>query len=248
MESLQTGVHNCFAQVSDGLTPNNSSLGTLKPHYHIALDNYLCCEVRKRGYCSVSCYHCTASSCLACYQAGGQTEKLASVSSSHCALRSWSLAQRQQVGHRSTTAPTGLPEELKHIFPPPQSMGSGIPVSLSAKKQSASHTILQTWSCPRGEKKPKKSRLVAIRSRNVVNPPPKKAVITIQLETPHSIITALCSAVFIYPSFQHTGGRAHFFCKSGECHLHIKSSSKSFYCITNVIIIWKTEVISLAWK
>lgn len=30
-------MRNCFAQVSNGLTPNNSSLGALKPHYHSAL-------------------------------------------------------------------------------------------------------------------------------------------------------------------------------------------------------------------
>lgn len=95
--------------------------------------------------------------------------------------------------HCSTMAPTGLAEELKHFFPPLESMGSGTPVSLCQEticfRHDPSDMIL-----PQREKK---SRLVPTGSRNVVRPPHKKAVITIQLETPHSIMTALCSTVSI---------------------------------------------------
>lgn len=97
--------------------------------------------------------------------------------------------------HCSTMAPTGLWEELKQFFPPLQSMGSGTPVSLPR------NNLLQTPSfrhdpAPEGEK----SHPAATRSRNVVSPPHKRAVITIQLETSFSITTALCSTVFIFHS------------------------------------------------
>lgn len=38
---------------------------------------------------------------------------------------------------------------------------------------------------------------------------------------------------------------SHFFCSSAECHHPLKkSSSKSFYCLTNIFCMWKTSYFS----
>lgn len=145
--------------------------------------------------------------------------------------------------HCSTMAPTGLAEELKHFFPPLESMGSGTPVSLC-----------QETICFRHDPS---DMILPQREKNHALLPPGAEMLYVLLIRRLSSQSSLRHLPLyldstlqhcISPSFQHTGGRAHFFCNSGECHLHKKSSSKSFYSITNVTCIWKTEVISLDWK
>lgn len=246
MEFLQTAGCNCFAQVSNALTLNNSSLEAPKPHCHSAMPQPILSAVRWGREAGAQCPATTSAQLPAALH----TTRLEGRQRSSHLSAALSVPWEADLWHRGSTLCIAVPwhplgwqgnQSISFHLRSPWEVGLQ---SLSAKKQSASHMILQTWSCPRGKKNyallPLGAEMLYVLLIRRLSSQSSLRHLTLY----HDSTLQHC----IYPSFQHTGGRAHFFCNSGECHLHKKSSSKSFYSITNVICIEKTEDISLDWK